>query len=119
MVIEDEITQPDFGSTALFQASMNDFDSVSLHTLPMELKVYPAATPNKAQMMLAGIRALGSLAKMATPLGNDRTPAPMTLLAKLNTDVGILASPPDSALETNGASAVADGTLDSLKGDVT
>lgn len=39
IVMAEEMIQPDFGSTNLFQASIKDLELVSLQTLPMELKV--------------------------------------------------------------------------------
>ena len=47
-----------------------------------------------AQRREAGITAVGSSEKKATPLGRLKTPAPTILLARLNVDVDIKALPP-------------------------
>ena len=61
---------------------------------------------------------MGELEKNATPDGNDNTPAPMILLAKLKVDTAIVASPPlltDDALASMAMKdrlLVEDGNLD-------
>lgn len=50
--------------------------------------------PNSVHSAAEGISALGSSARNATPEGSDSTPAPITLFAKLNVDVAIVALPP-------------------------
>jgi hypothetical protein len=90
-VIVTEIKTADFLLTSLPQASLKDLELLSLHTFPIELKEYAATNPNTAQIMPEGIRADGSSAKNATPLGNERTPAPIILFARLNVEDGIVA----------------------------
>ena len=46
------------------------------------------------QMAIAGSRAMGASEKNATPLGSDKTPAPIILLARLKVEVAMVASPP-------------------------
>mmetsp|Transcript_30905 Transcript_30905/g.64502 ORF Transcript_30905/g.64502 Transcript_30905/m.64502 type:complete len:81 (-) Transcript_30905:282-524(-) len=41
----------------------------------------------------AGSKARGALPKAATPAGNDKTPAPIMDLTKLNTSLGMVAVP--------------------------
>lgn len=88
-VIDPVISHAEFGLTVFSQASMKDFESVSLHTLPMIEKLYAATIPKIVHTIEAGINELLSSAKKATPDGNDNTPAPMTLFARLNVDTAI------------------------------
>jgi len=60
--------------------------------------------------MVAGIRALLSSAKKATPEGRDRTPAPMTLFARLKVDAAIV----DVPLETTFSFGVSLATNDAV-----
>ena len=46
------------------------------------------------QIAIAGTNARGASEKNATPLGSDKTPAPIMLFARLNVEAAILASPP-------------------------
>ena len=95
-MIDPVISHAEFGLTVLSLASMKDFESVSLHTLPMIEKLYAATIPKIVHTIEAGINELLSSAKKATPDGNDNTPAPITLFARLNVDTAIVDFPFDS-----------------------
>jgi hypothetical protein len=88
-VIDPVISHAEFGLTVFSHASMKDFESVSLHTLPIIEKLYAATIPKIVHTIEAGINELLSSAKKATPDGNDNTPAPMTLFARLKVDTAI------------------------------
>jgi hypothetical protein len=47
------------------------------------------------RIMLAGMMAVGEDEKKATPLGSERTPAPMILFARLNVEAAMVALPPN------------------------
>lgn len=85
-VMEEEMSQADFLSTVFSHASWKDLDLVSRHTFPIELKLYAAIKPKTAQIMAEGTRAAGWSEKKATPLGKDKTPAPIILFAKLKVE---------------------------------
>ena len=59
-------------------------------------KLYAATIPKIVHTIEAGINELLSSAKKATPDGNDNTPAPITLFARLNVDTAIVDFPLDS-----------------------
>lgn len=75
-----------------------------LQIFPIEEKVYAAINPNTVQMIVDGINAAVSSAKKATPLGSDKTPAPMIDFAKLKIDVETDASPPIFAFSATSTS---------------
>ena len=79
--------------TDLANASWYDLTLCCEHATPIRLNVYDDNKPIKTISIEAGNKANFSSEKNATADGKDKTPAPIMLLARLNVEVAIVASP--------------------------
>ena len=109
-VMAPEMAHAELGPTLFDHTSLKVVELCFSHALPMMLNVYADSKPITVKIAVAGSNANGESEKNATPDGNDKTPAPMMLLARLNVDVVTVASPP-LALDTEDCATI-DTSLD-------
>ena len=97
--------QADLGPTLFDHASLKVETLCSAQVRPIRLNVYAAVSPMIVSIIVAGSNANLESEKNAIPEGRARTPAPIILLARLNVEDAMVASPPSFAVFTDGAAA--------------